>query len=67
MTHEQDTLKSHYEFDYSTAKPNRFAAWLTDDSLMVVLKPAEESFRQGWQEALRGETLWSLVRQAPHG
>ena len=30
----------------------------------VTLKPAEESFRQGWQEALRGETrpvayLWN--------
>jgi hypothetical protein len=23
----------------------------------ITLKPAEESFRQGWQEALRGETL----------
>lgn len=23
----------------------------------VTLKPAEESFRQGWREALRGETL----------
>ena len=22
----------------------------------ITLKPAEESFRQGWQEALRGET-----------
>ncbi len=23
----------------------------------IALKPAEESFRQGWQEAVRGETL----------
>ena len=23
----------------------------------VALKPADESFRQGWQEALKGETL----------
>jgi hypothetical protein len=23
----------------------------------VVLKPADESFRQGWKEALKGETL----------
>lgn len=22
----------------------------------IILKPAEESFRQGWQEALRGDT-----------
>ena len=23
----------------------------------VILKPADESFRQGWQEALKGETI----------
>ena len=39
VTNEQDTLKSHYEFDYSKAKPNRFAARLSPDSLMVVLDP----------------------------
>ena len=38
-TNEQDALKSHYEFDYSKAKPNRFAEKLTQDSLMVVLDP----------------------------
>jgi hypothetical protein len=32
----------------------------------VTLKPAEESFRQGWQEAMRGETapvsdLWESI------
>jgi hypothetical protein len=32
----------------------------------ITLKPAEESFRQGWQEALRGETrpvsdLWEDI------
>ena len=32
----------------------------------MTLKPAEESFRQGWQEALRGETrpvseLWEGI------
>jgi hypothetical protein len=32
----------------------------------IFLKPAEESFRQGWQEALRGETnpvseLWETI------
>jgi hypothetical protein len=32
----------------------------------ITLKPAEESFRQGWQEALRGETrpvseLWKDI------
>ena len=32
----------------------------------ILLKPAEESFRQGWEEALRGETkpvstLWEDI------
>jgi hypothetical protein len=32
----------------------------------ILLKPAEDSFRQGWQEALRGETnpvseLWETI------
>lgn len=36
---EQDELKAHYDFDYSKAKPNRFAQQLTQDNLMVVLDP----------------------------
>ena len=32
-------LDAHYEFDYSKAKPNRFAARLAQDRLMVVLDP----------------------------
>ena len=36
----------------------------------VVLKPADESFRQGWQEALKGETmpiseLWNNLDPLP--
>ncbi len=35
----------------------------------ITLKPAEESFRQGWQEALRGKTrpvseLWEDIIDA---
>jgi hypothetical protein len=35
----------------------------------VALKPADESFRQGWQEALKGETLpiselWNKLESA---
>ncbi|MCX6053441.1 MAG: hypothetical protein NTZ74_00715 [Chloroflexi bacterium] len=35
----------------------------------VVLKPADESFRQGWQEAQKGETLpiselWNKLKSA---
>ena len=38
-TPEQDELKAHYDFDYGKAKPNRFAARLNQESLMVVLDP----------------------------
>jgi hypothetical protein len=38
----------------------------------ITLKPAEESFRQGWQEALRGETrpvseLWEDIDAGSRG
>ena len=36
---ERDDLKPHYDFDYSKAKPNRFAAGLAQDRVMVVLDP----------------------------
>lgn len=32
-------LKTHYEFDYAKAKPNRFAARLAQEQVMVVLDP----------------------------
>ena len=32
-------LKAHYDFDYGQAKPNRFAARLAQESLIVVLEP----------------------------
>ena len=38
-TTEADELKQHYDFNYSKAKPNRFAARLTQEQLMVVLDP----------------------------
>lgn len=34
---EADELNAHYDFDYSQAKPNRFAARLAQEQLMVVL------------------------------
>ena len=34
-----DDLKDHYDFDYSRAKPNRFAGQLAQDRLMIVLDP----------------------------
>ena len=36
---ENDDLQSHYDFDYSQAKPNRFAARIKQESVMVVLDP----------------------------
>ncbi|MDQ3247589.1 MAG: hypothetical protein M3Q45_00130 [Chloroflexota bacterium] len=36
---EWDTLKAHYAFDYSKAKPNRFAGRIHAESVMVVLEP----------------------------
>jgi hypothetical protein len=34
-----DDLLPEYEFDYSQARPNRFAEQLTKDSVAVVLDP----------------------------
>jgi hypothetical protein len=36
---EADALNEHYDFDYSKAKLNRFAARLAQEQLMVVLDP----------------------------
>ena len=35
----EDDLREHYDFDYSKAKPNRFAEQIQQDSLMIVLDP----------------------------
>ena len=67
MTNEQDTLKSHYEFDYSKAKPNRFAARLSQDSLMVVLDPDVAAMfptSEAVNESLR--VLAAAVRNLPN-
>ena len=34
-----DDLKPEYKFDYSKARPNRFAKRVTEDSVIVVLDP----------------------------
>jgi hypothetical protein len=36
---EQEDLKPEYHFDYTKAKPNRFAQKAPDGSLVVVLEP----------------------------
>ncbi len=39
ITGEEDELREHYNFDYSKAKPNRFAEQIQQNSLMIVLDP----------------------------
>ena len=34
-----DDLRSHYDFDYSKARPNRFAGRFAGETLAVVLDP----------------------------
>jgi len=34
-----EEMRSEYTFDYSQAKPNRFAEYLTGETLTVVLDP----------------------------
>jgi len=36
---EDDDLQAHYDFDYSKAKPNRFAERIHQESVIVVLDP----------------------------
>lgn len=38
-TPEADELREHYNFDYSKAKPNRFAHQFNEESTIVVLDP----------------------------
>ncbi len=35
----RDTMREEYRFDYSKAKPNRFAAQMSGSSIAVVLDP----------------------------
>lgn len=34
-----DEMRPHYDFDYSTSKPNRFASRFAEDAITVVLDP----------------------------
>lgn len=34
-----DDLEAHYDFDYRKGKPNRFAARIHQESVMVILDP----------------------------
>jgi hypothetical protein len=36
---QREIMRSEYRFDYSKAKPNRFAAKMSEDTVAVVLEP----------------------------
>ena len=38
-SNESDKMQDEYQFDYSKAKPNRFASRIGQDQLMIVLDP----------------------------
>ena len=66
-TMESDELDEHYDFDYSKAKPNRFAARLDKEQLMVVLDPDMAAIFQTSEavnEALR--VLATAAQNLPH-
>jgi hypothetical protein len=59
----QAELRSEYRFDYSQAKPNRFAEQVRSGALAVVLDPdVAEVFRSG---AAVNEVLRSIIRVWP--
>lgn len=71
VTNEEDELQAHYGFDYNKAKPNRFTARLTQESLMVVLDPDVAAIfptSEAVNEALRGlaAALQNLPITKPH-
>ena len=54
---EPDELREHYSFDYSKAKPNRFADRFSEETLVVVLDPdvaAVFTTSEAANQALRG-------------
>ena len=60
-------LHEHYDFDYSAAKPNRFATRLAQEQLMVVIDPdlaAIFSTSEAVNEALC--VLATAVQNLPH-
>ena len=64
---ETDVLNEHYDFDYSKAKPNRFAARLAQEQLMVVLDPDLAAIfptSEAVNEALR--VLATAAQNLPH-
>ncbi|MFN8487565.1 MAG: hypothetical protein U0350_08245 [Caldilineaceae bacterium] len=66
-TTKTDELNEHYDFDYSKAKPNRFAARLAQAQVMVVLDPDIAAIfptSEAVNEALR--VLAAVAQNLPH-
>lgn len=59
-----EEMRSEYTFDYSRAKPNRFAEYLTDDTLTVALDPDVAAVFQTSDAVSR--VLRALIATMPH-
>jgi len=58
-----DELRTEYEFDYTQAKPNRFAAKLKKGGCLVVLDPEVAAVFQSSQDV--NALLRAIVRMMP--
>lgn len=59
-----DDLRDEYQFDYSKAKPNRFAAGLQKGGRLVVLDPEVAAAFQQSQSV--NAVLKALLKTMPH-
>ncbi len=64
MTEVVEEMRSEYTFDYSQAKPNRFAEYLADETLTVVLDPDVAAVFQT-SDAVNW-VLRALIETMPH-
>lgn len=60
----QDQLRDEYQFDYSQAKPNRFAARLKKGGRLVVLDPEVAAAFTGSDSV--NAVLKALIQTMPH-
>ena len=64
MTEVVEEIRSEYTFDYSQAKANRFAEYLADETLTVVLDPDVAAVFQT-SDAVN-QVLRALIETMPH-
>ena len=65
-----DDIRSHYDFDYSKAKPNRFAGKFSDDTIVVILDsdvalafPTSESVNEALRSVIKLSTIPEIKAQ----